>query len=195
MSNESQDLTRLLSDWHSGDREAGNQLIQAVYGRLHRLASHYLRREPAGHELETTALVNELYVKLFSSEPVQWHDRGHFFAVAAKQLRRILVDYAREIRAEKRGGGFVKIPIAEAIELAPCFRVDFLEISEALGRLEELDPRAAAGIELRFYAGLKETEIAELLGISIVTLHRDWRVARAWLISQLQAKPVLRNPQ
>jgi RNA polymerase sigma-70 factor, ECF subfamily len=188
MSNEPRDLTELLSDWRSGNREAGNQLIQAVYDRLHRLASHYLRSEPAGHELETTALVSELYVKLFSSEPVRWQDRGHFFAVAAQQLRRILVDYAREIRAEKRGGGCTKIPIAEAIDLAPCVRADFLEISEALGRLEELDPRAAAGIELRFYAGLKESEIAGVLGISLATLHRDWRIARAWLISQLKAK-------
>jgi RNA polymerase sigma factor (TIGR02999 family) len=188
MLNTSQNLTELLSDWRNGNRDAGNQLIQAVYDHLHRLASHYLRHEPAGHELDTTALVNELYIKLFSSNPVQWQDRGHFFAVVAQQLRRILVDYARQIRANKRGGDSMKIPISEAIELASFVKADFLEISEALERLEELDPRSAAGIELRFYTGLKESEIAEALDISITTLHRDWRIARAWLLSQLRTQ-------
>jgi RNA polymerase sigma factor (TIGR02999 family) len=178
------DLTELLADWRSGNREAGNQLIQAAYDHLHRLAAHYLQQERPDHTLDATALVNELYVKLFSSKPVEWHDRAHFFAVVAQQLRCILVDYARAARAEKRGGNRVRVTLAAADGLAVINR-EILEIDEALTRLEALDPRAAAGVELRFFGGLTETEIAEALGISLATLHRDWKVAKAWLISQL----------
>jgi RNA polymerase sigma factor (TIGR02999 family) len=179
------DLTGLLIDWRKGNQEAGNELIQAVYERLHRLASYFLRGEHAGHTLEATALVHELYVKMFSSKPVQWQDRAHFFAVAAQQLRRILVDHARASRAEKRGGNCLRVSITAAKNLA--FPTDILDMDEALKGLEELDPRAAAVVELRFFAGLKEAEIAEALGISLATLHRDWKIARAWLMCQLSA--------
>jgi RNA polymerase sigma factor (TIGR02999 family) len=186
MSGNSLDLTALLVDWRNGNREAGNQLIQVAYDHLHRLASHYLDHERAGHTLDTTALVNELYVKLFSSEPIQWQDRAHFFSVVAQQLRRILVDHARAARAEKRGGNRVKISLTSA-NVPAVVDTNILEIDQALQRLEELDPRAAAAVELRFFGGLTESEIAAALDISLATLHRDWKMARAWLISQLMS--------
>jgi RNA polymerase sigma factor (TIGR02999 family) len=185
MSENPRELTDLLKDWRSGNQEAGKELLQAVYDHLHRLASYCLRGEHAGHTLDSIALVHELYVKMFSSKPVQWQDRAHFFAVAAQQLRRILVDHARAARAEKRGGDRFRVSITAAKNLA--VPMDILDLDEALKDLETLDPRAAAGVELRFFAGLKETEIAEALGISLATLHRDWKIARAWLLSQLSA--------
>jgi RNA polymerase sigma factor (TIGR02999 family) len=185
MSENPRDLTELLAEWRNGNREAGNQLIQAAYAHLYRLAVRYLRQERSDHTLEANALVNELYVKLFASEPVEWRDRTHFFAVAAKQLRRILVDHARAARAEKRGGDRVRVSLAAAKGLALPMNWEILEIDEALRRLEVLDARAAAVVELRFFAGLAESEIAEVLDISLATLHRDWKIARAWLLSQL----------
>lgn len=178
------DLTELLTNWRRGDREAGNELIQAAYDHLHRLASYYLQQERSDHTLNATALVNELYLKLFSAEPIEWQDRTHFFAVVAQQLRRILVDHARAARAEKRGGARVRVSLTAANQAAVIDR-DILEIDEALTRLEALDPRAAAGVELRFFGGLTEPEIAHTLGISPATLSRDWKVARAWLLTQL----------
>jgi RNA polymerase sigma-70 factor, ECF subfamily len=179
-------LTDMLIEWRRGNQEAGNELIRAVYSRLHSMAAYYLRQERAGNTLEATALVHELYLKMFSSKPVKWQDRAHFFAVAARQLRRILVDHARASRADKRGGDCLKVSISAAKNLP--MPTDILDIDEALGGLEALDPRAAAGVELRFFAGLKETEIAEALGISLATLHRDWKIARAWLLSRLSAE-------
>jgi RNA polymerase sigma factor (TIGR02999 family) len=190
MSRNPPELTELLADWRGGNREAGNRLIEAAYQHLHRLATHYLRQERAGHTLDASALVNELYVRLFSADAVEWRDRAHFFAVAAQQLRRILVDHARATRAGKRGGDRVRISLTAAEGLVPLIDRDILEIDEALKRLEALDARAAAGVELRFFGGLTELEIAEALNISLATLHRDWKVARAWLISQLGPKNV-----
>jgi RNA polymerase sigma-70 factor, ECF subfamily len=177
------DLTDLLIDWRNGNQEAGNELMLAVYDRLHRMAAYYLRYERDGHTMETTDLVHELYIKMLRSKPVKWQDRAHFFAVAGRQLRRILVDYARAAHAEKRGGDCLNISITVAKNLP--LPANILDIDEALRNLETLDPRAAAGVELRFFAGLTETEIAEALGVSLATLHRDWRFARAWLSSQL----------
>jgi RNA polymerase sigma factor (TIGR02999 family) len=180
------DLTDLLADWRSGNQEAGNQLIEAAYKHLHRMASYYLRQERAGHTLDASALVNELYVRLFSSGTFEWRDRTHFFAVAAQQLRRILVDHARAAGAEKRGGDRVRVSLTIADGAAAPLDRDILDVDEALKQLAALDPRAAAGVELRFFGGLNETEIAEALGISLATLYRDWRVARAWLVAQLK---------
>ena len=185
MSSQPLELTALLADWRHGNEEAGKQLMAAAYEHLRRLAAHYLHRERSDHTLQATELVSELYLKLFASEPVEWRDRVHFFAVAARQLRRILVDHARAKRAEKRGGNCVKVSLTDVAELAQSLEIDVLDIDETLKQLEELDPRAAAGVELRFFAGLKETEIAEVLGISLATLHRDWKFSRAWLISRL----------
>jgi RNA polymerase sigma factor (TIGR02999 family) len=191
MSDHRHELTALLADWRCGNEEAGNQLMAAVYEHLRRLAAHYLHHERSDHTLQATELVSELYVKLFSSGPVEWQDRAHFFAVAARQLRRILVDHARARHAEKRGGQRVKVSLTAAAELAQPVEIDVLDIDEILRQLEVLDPRASAGVELRFFAGLTETEIAEVLGISLATLHRDWTFSRAWLISRLM--PVARH--
>ncbi len=177
----------LLTEWRSGNQEAGNQLFAAAYRELRRLAAWQLQMERPGHTLQPTALVNELYVKLFGSEPVAWQNRAHFFAVAARQIRRLLIDYARSHNARKREGGPARLSLTEAGELAaaPPEAHDFIEIDEALTRLQLMDARAASVVELRFFGGLTETESAEALGISVATLKRDWDFARAWLSTQL----------
>lgn len=159
--------------------------MTAAYEHLRRLAAHYLRNERPDHTLQATALVHELYLRLFSQESVDWQNRAHFFAVAAQQLRRILTDYARGAAAEKRGGKHIKLSLAEVEGAIGERERDVLEVHEALLKLEKLDARAAKVVELRFFGGLKETEVAEVLGISLATLHRDWKFARAWLISDL----------
>jgi RNA polymerase sigma factor (TIGR02999 family) len=169
-----------------GDEEAGRDLMVAAHPQLKRLAGHYLRREGPDQTLQATELVNELFLRLFPSERVQWCDRVHFFAVAAKQLRRVLVDHARARHAKKRGGRAVKVSLTEAEDVAHLIDFDVLDIDNALSRLEALDSRVASGVELRFFAGLTETEIASALNISLTTLHRDWNFARAWLVSQLR---------
>jgi RNA polymerase sigma factor (TIGR02999 family) len=178
-------ITGLLQDWRAGKPEAADRLMEAVYGELHGLAARQMHRERADHTLQTTALIHEAYVRLCGSEPIDWQSRGHFFAVAAQQLRRILVDYARRGRSEKRGGGLVKLSLADAD--CPVVERDerMLAIDEALTRLESLDERAAKVIELRYFGGLSEKEAAASLGISVATLKRDWEFARAWLTSQL----------
>jgi RNA polymerase sigma-70 factor (ECF subfamily) len=183
-------LTVLLADWRAGDQEAGNQVVTAAYQQLRRLAAHYLRLEHPDHTLQPTELVSELYLKLFSSEAVECHNRSHFMAVAARQLRRILVDHARARRTHKRGANAVKVSLT-AVE-GPAHAVDWnvvdvLDVDRLLMRLEALEPRAAAGVELRFFSGLTEAEIATVLDISLATLHRDWQLSRAWFISQLLA--------
>jgi RNA polymerase sigma factor (TIGR02999 family) len=178
-------LTALLLQWRGGSRDAGNALMAAAYDNLCRLAGHYLQHERRDHTLQATELVNELYLKLFSSGPVEWQDRAHFFAVAGRQLRRILVDHARARRAGKRGGDAIRLSLTEAHGVSKSIDVDVLDVDEALTRLEALDARAASGVELRFFSGLTETEIVEILGVSVATVRRDWKFARAWLISQL----------
>ena len=181
-------FTGWLLEWRSGSREAGDRLFAEAYQELRRLAVWHFQREQPGHTLQPTALVNELYVKLFSGEPVEWQNRAHFFAVAAQQLRRLLIDHARARLAEKRGAGDVPLSLDEAIGSAAPRQEDLLEIDEALCRLEELDPRAARVVELRFFGGLTEREAAEVLGISQATLKRDWDFARAWLITQFGSR-------
>src|SRR5438067_1731263 len=181
MTDDSHQITGLLQDWRAGKPEAAGRLMELVYGELHRLAARHMRGERGGHTLQTTALVHEAYLRLCGSQSVDWQNRGHFFAVAAQQLRRVLVDYARRARSEKRGGGEMHLSLAEA----DCPVVDHAErllaIDEALARLENLDGRAAQVIELRFFGGLSEKEAAEVLGISVATLKRDWDFARTWL--------------
>jgi RNA polymerase sigma factor (TIGR02999 family) len=178
------EITTLLVDWKHGNRAAGEQLIEIVYPELRRLAAHYLRPERPDHTLQATALVHELYVRLIAGESVHWEDRAHFFAVAAQQLRRILIDHARGLHAAKRGGGQAKVTMAD-VGLTPAQNIDVLALDEALTRLEQLDPRAAKIVELRYFAGLEEKEAAAALGVSLATLKRDWNFARAWLLSQL----------
>jgi RNA polymerase sigma-70 factor, ECF subfamily len=186
MGNNPQEMTTLLTEWRGGNERAGQQLVNAAYSELRRLAAYCLRSEHPNHTLQATALVHELYVRLFSGEQVEWRNRAHFFAVAAQQLRRILVDYARAAKAQKRGGRRVRLSLTDVNGVvALAGNNDMLDLDTALTKLEHLDPRAARVVELRFFAGLKETEIADVLGISLATLHRDWKIARAWLISEL----------
>jgi RNA polymerase sigma-70 factor, ECF subfamily len=187
MLSDSQPFTTLLMDWSHGNKQAEEQVMGIVYRELHRLAARYMRGERQDHTLEATALVNELYIRLCASEPVSWQNRAHFFAVAAQQLRRILIDHARDLRTQKRGGGCVKLSLTQANGLAQPREEDLLEVDEALCRLEALDPRAGRVVELRFFGGLTEKEAAEALGISVATLKRDWEFARAWLIRQLRS--------
>ncbi|HXM39781.1 MAG TPA: sigma-70 family RNA polymerase sigma factor [Bryobacteraceae bacterium] len=179
-------LTQALTDWRNGDQDAGNRLFAAAYQELRRLAAWYLQKERPGHTLQATALVNELYLKLFGGEPVAWQNRAHFFAVAAQQIRRLLVDHARAGLAEKRGGSRVKLSLTEVKGLAAPDERALLDLDDALRHLEALDPRAARIVELRYFAGASEQETAEVAGISVATVKRDWGFARAWLISQLK---------
>lgn len=178
------ELTRLLHRWRAGDKEAVSRLMELVYSELHQIASREMRREYRDHTLQTTALVHEAYLRLRGTS-VDWKDRSHFFAVAATQLRRVLVDYARRSNAEKRGGGATKLSLLDSDRSTVMMDEGLLALDQALERLEALDRRAAKVIELRFYGGLTEVETAEVLQISLATLKRDWDFARTWLTAQL----------
>ena len=181
----SHDITRLLDRWRLGDVDAANQLMELVYSDLHRIAAREMRREHAEHTLQTTAVVHEAYLRLFGSEPVEWKDRAHFYAVASQQLRRVLLDHARRVHSEKRGGDIVKFSLRQSDESAIVVDQRILALDEALTRLEDLDRRAAKVVELRFFGGLTEADAAEVLGISVATLKRDWDFAKTWLAAQL----------
>jgi RNA polymerase sigma factor (TIGR02999 family) len=179
-------VTTLLLDWRQGDAAAGDRFMGVVYNELRRIAARCLHAERPDHTLQPTALVHELYLRLFASgDPITWQNRAHFFAVASQTLRRILVDHARANRAEKRGGGQIKLSLTAAQGWLDDRNEDFLALEESLGRLERLQPRAAQVVELRFFGGLQEDEVAEVLGIAPITVKRDWKFARAWLMSQL----------
>ncbi|MFN0169229.1 MAG: sigma-70 family RNA polymerase sigma factor [Bryobacteraceae bacterium] len=188
MESEPHQVTRLLRDWRSGRKEAGQELFGAVYSELRRLAASYMRYERSSHTLQPTALVHELYMKLLSGQSVDWQDRAHFFAVAAQQLRRLLVDHARASHAQRRGGGQVRLSLEDVQDWIGRHDQDVIELDEALSRLEGLDPRSAKVIEMRFFGGLTEQETAEALNISVATMKRDWTFARDWLVSQLTSK-------
>jgi RNA polymerase sigma factor (TIGR02999 family) len=181
---DSHTITELLDRWRSGDKEAVNQLTELVYSELHRIAAREMRREQCEHTLQTTGVVHEAYLRICQSERIALRDRAHFYAVAAQQLRRVLIDHARRRCSDKRGGGVVKVSLWESDGVV---NVDerLLAVDEALFRLEVLDPRAARVVELRFFGGFSEAEAAEALQISIATLKRDWDFARTWLADQL----------
>ena len=178
-------FSEMLRGWREGDKDAGDQLMAVAYDELHRLAAQDMRRERSDHTLQATGLVNELYVRLFASQPVAWQDRAHFFAVAARQLRRILVNHARDRRAAKRGAGAIRLSLADVNGFSKPIQEDVLAVDQSLSRLEQFDERAARVVELRFFAGLQEKEAAAVLGISVATLKRDWEFARSWLLTQL----------
>jgi RNA polymerase sigma factor (TIGR02999 family) len=178
-------VTTLLLDWRRGNREAGSELLARMQPELRRIAASYMRRERAGHTLQPTALVNELYLKLMAGAAVEWQNRAHFLAVAAQQLRRILVDHARQRQSEKRGGGLQATTLDERSAITQPFEASLLDLHAALDALSALDPRAAQVIELRYFGGLTEKEAAEVLGISTATLKRDWEAGRAWLVDRL----------
>ena len=178
------DVTALLRAWSDGDREALDQLLPVVYRELHRQAERLMRSQPPGHTLQTTALVHEAYLRLAIRDRPEWNGRAHFFGVAAKAMRSILVDHARSRGAAKRGGGAHAVTLSN-LEDTDGQDLDVLELDDALERLAELDPRKGSLVELRYFAGLNIEEAAESLGISPATAKREWRLARAWLRREL----------
>ncbi|HWX39700.1 MAG TPA: sigma-70 family RNA polymerase sigma factor [Blastocatellia bacterium] len=175
------EVTRLLVAWSNGDKAALDKLMPAVYQELRRLARRYMRQERPGHTLQTTALVNEAYMRLINYERMRWQDRAHFFAAAAQVMRRILIDHARSHLYQKRGGGARKVSLDQAAELSVERSSELVAVDLALEELAALDPRKSKIVELRFFGGLSEEEIAEVLGISTPTVQREWRKAKAWL--------------
>jgi RNA polymerase sigma factor (TIGR02999 family) len=180
-----QEITQLLVAWGDGDESALEQLAPLVHQELHRLAHHYMRNEPAGHVLQTSALVNEAYIRLIDWKNVKWQNRAHFFAVSAQMMRRILVDFARTKQYIKRGGGAVQVSLSEAASLAEYKESDLVALDEALNVLAEIDRRKSVVVELRFFGGLEVKEVAEILKVSEETVMRDWRFAKAWLLREL----------
>jgi RNA polymerase sigma factor (TIGR02999 family) len=175
-----QDISQLLEQSSNGNKEALDQLMPIVYEELRRLARHYMRHERAGQTLQTTALVNEAYVRLVNYK-MDWQSRAHFFAIAAQAMRRILVERARKHRAAKRGGDAQRVSFDDAATVSPQRIEEMLAVENALASLEELDPRRGRIVELRFYGGLNVEETAHVLGISSPTVKREWRAAKAWL--------------
>lgn len=178
-------VTALLNAWSTGDQAAGNELIETIYRELRRLAASYLKSERPDHTLQPTALVHELYLQLVSDQPPEWQGRGHFLAVAARHLRHILIDYARREQAQKRGGLYRKISLENAPDVAIATDIRVLDLDRALERLSELDSRSAQVVELKYFGGLTESEIAAALHISLATVKRDWEFGRAWLSKEL----------
>jgi RNA polymerase sigma factor (TIGR02999 family) len=178
------EITRLLQGWRAGNREALDALLPIVYKELRQLAHFQLRRERPDHTLQSAALVNEVYVRLVGLNPPRWESRSHFFAIAAQQMRQILVDYARSHRAGKRGGGEETISLEGTAMLSPRKNykdIDVVALDDALNALAQVDARKAQVVELRFFGGLNFDETAEVLEVSAVTVARDWTTARAWL--------------
>jgi RNA polymerase sigma-70 factor (ECF subfamily) len=182
-------ITLWLADWRQGSRDAGNRLAAAVYPELRQIASRFLHNERDHHTLEPNALVNELWIRLVGSDAVHCQNRAHFFAIAAQTMRRILIDYARARIANKRGGDQEQVTLTAVEGWNPIAQnEDILALDIALSKLERADPRAARVVELRFFGGLQEEEVAEVLGVSPITVKRDWKVARAWLMARMQPR-------
>jgi RNA polymerase sigma factor (TIGR02999 family) len=181
MSNSPNEVTQLLISWSRGDKAALEQLIPAVHAELHRLARRHMGRENLGHTLQTSALINEAYIKLVDQQGVEWQNRAHFFAVAARVMRHILIDHARSHRYAKRGGGAQKVQLDESAAPGEQRAAELIALDDALNNLRNLDPRKSQIVELRFFGGLSVEEVAEVLKISTATVMREWRSARAWL--------------
>lgn len=182
---ESPNITQLLIAWNQGDQEALAQLTPLVHRELHRLAHRYIAGERRGHLLQTTALVNEAYLRLIDWQKVEWQNRAHFFGVSATLMRHILVQFAREQKRAKRGGKEVHVSLSEAAQLSLPSSPDLVALDDALLSLEKLNARHARMVELRFFGGLSLEETAEVMRISVSTLRRDWRIAQTWLLRQL----------
>ncbi len=176
-----QDVTQLLADWSNGDQTALDKLLPLVNAELRQLARRYMRRENPGHTLQTSALVNEAYLRLIDQKSVHWQNRAHFFGIAAKLMRRILIDHARSRHYAKRGGGALKVSLDEADAVTEPRAAELLAVDEALEQLTAMDARKGRIVELRFFGGLSLAETAEVLGISSPTVQREWRAAKAWL--------------
>jgi RNA polymerase sigma-70 factor (ECF subfamily) len=180
------ELTTLLDDWNKGDPAALEKLTPLIYDELRRIAHRYSQRERNGHTLQTTALVNEAYLRLAGDRKPDWQNRSHFFAVTAQVMRHILIDYARRRRYLKHGGDAQQVPLAEVASMADDRAAELVALDEALEELARLDPRKTRVVELRYFGGLSLAETAEALGISLMTVRRDWRAAKAWLFRRLK---------
>jgi RNA polymerase sigma factor (TIGR02999 family) len=181
-------ITQLLIAWSDGRRDALESLVPLVYEEMRRIAAGYMRREPAGHALQATALVHEAYVRLVDQRQVKWRNRAHFFGVAASMMRRILVDQARLRRAEKRGEGWERVTLVDDIMADGRNEIDVLALHESLERLAAFDPRQERIVELRYFGGLTIEETAEVVGISEATVVREWTIAKAWLRADLSGQ-------
>jgi len=179
-------VTQLLLQWNGGDEAALDQLLPLVYDELRLLAEHYFRAERGSHTLQSTVLVHETYFKLIDQSRVQWQNRAHFFGVASRLMRRILVDHARSHRAAKRGYGH-RLTLVDALATSAPRGVDLIALDDALAELAKLDPRQSRVVELRFFGGLTIRETAEVLSISVATVKREWGMAKAWLFGRLAA--------
>ena len=183
-------VTTLLGELRRGNPKARDELVTLVYPELRRIAAKHLRQERPDHTLRTTGLVHEVYMRLFRPQDANWQNRAHFFAAVAREVRHLLVDYARARNAKKRSDGNVRISLSDVHVAADTRDEDLVALDEALSRLERIDPRASQVVELRFFTGLSERETAEALEISIATLKRDWNFAKAWLLDQLSSSTV-----
>lgn len=179
------DLTQLLIEWSNGDQTALDKLVPVVEQELRHLAHHYMRRERAGHTLQTTALVNEAFVRMVNRKGVHWQNRAHFFGIAAQLMRTILVDHARSHASAKRGGGADKLELNEAVVISQDKASEVIALDEALKQLELIDPQQSRIVELRFFGGLTVEEAAEVLHVSPATIKREWSTAKAWLFREL----------
>src|SRR5438034_2731282 len=179
-------VTQLLAQWSRGDNAALAELTPLVYDELRRLAHHFMEGQRPDHTLQTTALVNEAYLRLADQTNPSWQNRAHFFAVAARAMRQIVVDYARSQQSQKRGGGLLRIELDEAAIVSPAESKEIVDLHEALERLATLDSRKAQVVELKYFGGLNYDEMAEVLKISSITVRRDWRFAKAWLYTELR---------
>lgn len=182
-----QRVTQLLVDWSQGNGAALTELTPLVYEDLRRLAHHYMDGQRPDHTLQTTALVNEAYLRLADQTSPSWQTRAHFFAVAARAMRQILVNYAKSYRSQKRGGGALKVELDEAALVSPAESKAIVDLHEALKRLASIDSRKGEVVELKYFGGLNYGEIAEVLKISPVTVRRDWKFAKAWLYTELHS--------
>lgn len=185
LNKETHEVTKILQEWRSGKKQAAEQLFPLVYDELKRQARNYLRRERDDHTLQPTALVHEAYLKMVDQTVLSAENRIHFFAIASRVMRQILVDHAREHKAEKRGGAAQRLSIEDIDVLPEQTAADVLELDEALRRLEAIDERKCRVVDMRFFGGLKEKEIAEVLGVTEKTVRRDWQFAKLWLYREL----------
>ena len=182
------EVTQLLIAWSNGEEEALEKLAPLIYDELRRIARRYMKREPAGHTLQTTALVNEAYLRLIEQKGMKWQNRAHFFAISAQLMRRILVSMARARHANKRGGEARQVSLDEALLISEERAAELVALDEAMNELAALDPRRSRVVELRYFGGLSVEETAEVLNISPETVMRDWKRAKAWLYTQLNRK-------
>lgn len=180
-----QDVTGLLLEWQQGDHDALDKLTPLVYDELRRIAHRYMRQERGGHTLQTTALVNEAYVRLVGGQRIEWQNRAHFYGVVAQVMRRVLIDHARRLQNIKHGGDAQRVSLEEIAVLPHARAAELLALDEALNELARLDARKARVVELRYFGGLSIEETADVLDISAMTVRRDWRAAKAWLYRAL----------